>query len=120
MHWKVSDRGLPFIFIKLTSQLHYANYFVRFTPRQANSFCSSAVTDSLTRAVTYSFGSICLGSLLTAILQVMVDHLRSLRRQPRCGLFYCIIAFFLHYLERLLEYFNKWAYVVSFLCSYHA
>jgi hypothetical protein len=41
-----------------------------FAPDEASGFCSKAVTDSGMRASTYSLGSICLGSLLTAILQV--------------------------------------------------
>jgi hypothetical protein len=41
-----------------------------FAPDEATGFCSKAVTDSGMRASTYSLGSICLGSLLTAILQV--------------------------------------------------
>lgn len=89
-----------------------------FTPRHANSFLSDAVTDSLKRSVTFSFGSICLGSLLTAILQVVVDNLRSMRRQPRLGVFFCIIACLLQYLEHLLEYFNKWAFVYVGLYGY--
>lgn len=41
-----------------------------FAPDEASGFCSKAVTDSGMRASTYSLGSICLGSLLTALLQV--------------------------------------------------
>merc|ERR1711971_119363 len=39
-----------------------------FTPIEARSFCSHGVRDSFVRSVTTSFGSICLGSILVAIV----------------------------------------------------
>merc|ERR1712038_81610 len=41
-----------------------------------------------------------------------------MRRQPRLGVFFCVIACLLQYLEHLLEYFNKWAYVYVGLYGY--
>jgi hypothetical protein len=60
--------------VRLTHILHLLlfNLFSPrwFAPDEATGFCSKAVTDSGVRASTYSLGSICLGSLLTALLQV--------------------------------------------------
>ncbi len=89
-----------------------------FSPVEASSFCSSAVLDSFMRAVTYSFGSICFGSLIVAILNVLVHYMRRLRRQRGCILLFCVIQCILTYLERLAEYFNKWAFVYVGLYGY--
>jgi Plasma-membrane choline transporter len=82
-----------------------------FVTEEANSFCSKAVGDSFFRAVTYSFGSICLGSLLVAI----VKALRSLEYYTRDNddfqFLSCIIQCLLGCLESILEEINKWAYV---------
>ena len=40
-----------------------------FVPEEASSCWSSAIQDSFGRATTYSFGSICLGSLIVAVVQ---------------------------------------------------
>jgi hypothetical protein len=89
-----------------------------FTPHTANSCCSSAVTDSFKRAVTYSLGSICFGSLIVAILELINDMLRRIQRNQRCGLCFCIIQCLLSYIERLVEYFNKWAFIYVGLYGY--
>jgi hypothetical protein len=62
-----------------------------YAPNEATSFCSPAVTDSFNRAVTFSFGSICLGSLLVAIIQVLHQLIRNARRNQRDGLLLCIL-----------------------------
>jgi Plasma-membrane choline transporter len=46
---------------------------------EASSFCSRALTDSMTRALTYSFGSICFGSFLVSFVQA----LRALEHHSR-------------------------------------
>ena len=89
-----------------------------FTPSDANSFFSSAVTSSFRRAMTYSFGSICLGSLVVAILQILVDYFRRLQRNRACIMLICIIQCILIFLESLMEYFNKWAFVYVGLYGY--
>jgi len=50
-----------------------------FVPSDAASCCSHAVRDSYLRSVTTSFGSICFGSLLVAIIQAMKQMVRRLR-----------------------------------------
>jgi len=89
-----------------------------FSPLEASSFCSSAVVDSFKRATTYSFGSICCGSLLVAILNIIIDTLRRSRRNRSCILLFCVITCLLEILERLAEYFNKWAFVYVGLYGY--
>ena len=72
-----------------------------FAPQDANSFCSLAIKDSFVRATTTSFGSICFGRLLVAI--VVTDG---------CEAFLlCIVDCLLGCLEDMLEYFNKFAYI---------
>ena len=89
-----------------------------FAPIEASSFCSSAVVDSFKRATTYSFGSICFGSLLVAILNVVIDAVKRLRRNRGCVLLSCVLTCLLSFLERLAEYFNKWAFVYVGLYGY--
>jgi hypothetical protein len=89
-----------------------------FAPLEASSFCSSAVVDSFKRATTYSFGSICFGSLLVAILNVIIDSVKRSRRSRSCALLSCVLTCLLSLLERLVEYFNKWAFVYVGLYGY--
>lgn len=89
-----------------------------FTPVDASSFCSSAVNGSIKRALTYSFGSICFGSLIVTILNVFIDGLRRLRQSRQCLLLFCVVQCILEVLERLAEYFNKWAMVYVGLYGY--
>jgi len=70
---------------------------------------------ALKRALTYSFGSICLGSLLVALLQTMKAVLRSFIRRTNNGilaLVACLIEWFLSCVESILRYFNHYAYVM--------
>jgi len=91
-----------------------------FTPLEASSFCSPAVRDSFLRSSTYSLGSIAFGSLIVAILQLLRSVLRSAAndRNNRNGILHCIAACVLLYLERIVEYFNKWAYIYVGLYGY--
>jgi len=45
-----------------------------FSPAEAASICSDAVCHSLIRSTTYSFGSICFGSLIVAILHMLRNY----------------------------------------------
>merc|ERR1712232_175154 len=89
-----------------------------FSPIECSSCCSSAVISSLKRATTFSFGSICFGSLLVAIVQA----LRTLRDMTRDDEDYkilnCIIDCILVCIESMIEYLNKWAYVYVGLYGY--
>jgi len=92
-----------------------------FQPLEASSFCSPAVRDSVLRSATYSLGSIAFGSLVVAILQLLRSVLRSAandRNNRSAGLLHCLAACLLLYLERIVEYFNKWAYVYVGLYGY--
>lgn len=90
-----------------------------FAPDEASTFCSPAITDSLQRATTYSLGSICFGSLLTALIQVMHQSCRDLERASRGpSMLLCVVEFMLRILESLVGYFNEWAYVYVGLYGY--
>jgi len=83
-----------------------------FYPAEAASCCSKAIYDSFWRAITYSFGSICFGSLLVAIVQAcrqLIDIARA--QDDGNALLLCLLDCFLSIIEGLLRYFNKWAYV---------
>lgn len=90
-----------------------------FDKQDADKCCSPAVFGSLQRSLTYSFGSICLGSLLQALVSVfrfMVESARNQRDRSEqnsgCGdLCLCIFECIAKLLEDVLEYFNQWAYV---------
>ncbi len=90
-----------------------------FDKTTASSCCSSAVSQSLFRTCTYSFGSVCFGSLLTALvttLRVLAqwarDNSRNRDRENNAAvLLYCILACILSFIEDILEYFNQWAYI---------
>jgi len=79
-------------------------------PNEASSCCSKAVRDSYLRSLTTSFGSICLGSLIVALIQAARAMVES-SRENGDSLVGCCADFLLGCLERLVEYFNKWAYV---------
>eukprot|EP00529_Nitzschia_sp_RCC80_P015534 CAMPEP_0113489562 /NCGR_PEP_ID=MMETSP0014_2-20120614/26592_1 /TAXON_ID=2857 /ORGANISM="Nitzschia sp." /LENGTH=696 /DNA_ID=CAMNT_0000383301 /DNA_START=46 /DNA_END=2136 /DNA_ORIENTATION=+ /assembly_acc=CAM_ASM_000159 len=89
-----------------------------FDPQDASSLFSPAIQDSWKRATSYSFGSICMGSLLVAIIQTLQSMARSARRNNRCGLLLCIVECLLLYIQRVAKYFNKWAMVYVALYGY--
>jgi len=70
---------------------------------------SSAVTGAFGRAMTTSFGSICLGSLIVAILKALEQMAREARKQGGAGA--CVAECILGCLVSLMEYFNRWAFV---------
>lgn len=86
-------------------------------PEEANSPCSSAVTQSFYRSVTYSFGSICLGSLLVAIIQTIREFCHRLRESDD-GLLLCLADCILGCIQSLVEMFNNWAYVYVGIYGY--
>jgi len=90
-----------------------------FSVHEASSFCSLAVRDSLVRSTTYSLGSICFGSLLVAILHAVRNSLRGAQNNRNGnGILTCIAACLLSYIEALVEYFNKWAFIYVGLYGY--
>ena len=66
-----------------------------------------AVIGSLVRSLTTSFGSICFGSLLVAIVQA-TRALANAARDNENQILVCIATCILACIESLLEYFNKW------------
>lgn len=91
-----------------------------FVPEEASSCCSSAVSSSIWRSCTYSFGSICFGSLLVAIIQTMRALVESARQDDddANALLVCVLDCILSCLQSLLEYFNKWAFVYVGIYGY--
>jgi len=81
-------------------------------------FCASSITGSLCRTMTTSFGSICFGSLLVALLQALKSLAYTARGNDDCALFACCAECILSCLEAYLEYFNKWAYIYVGLYGY--
>jgi hypothetical protein len=82
-----------------------------FAPDEASSYCSRSIGDSFVRSTTYSFGSICFGSLIVALIQALRQLNRHLRENRDAQLLVCLIDCILGCVEGLIEYFNKWAYV---------
>ena len=86
-----------------------------FAPDEASSCCSVAIKDSFVRATTSSFGSICFGSLLVAIIQTLRSFVESARHDNSndgCAAFVlCLVDCCLQCLQGILEYFNKFAYI---------
>ncbi|KAL3940220.1 MAG: hypothetical protein SGBAC_005204 [Bacillariaceae sp.] len=82
------------------------------------------VYDSWVRSSVYSFGSICFGSLVVGLLQVLQFILRCGRREQNrsnrnsSSLVLCICQCIVNQLERLAEYMNKWAFVYVGLYGY--
>jgi len=93
-----------------------------FSPEEASSFCSTAVRGSVFRAVTTSFGSVCFGSLLVAIIQAVKSLVDSLRRDQDNGCaescLLCCVECCLSCIENIFEYFNKFAFVYVGLYGY--
>ena len=82
-----------------------------FAPQDASAYCSPAIGDSFRRASTYSFGSICFGSLIVAVIQALRQLNHYLRGNEDAQILVCIIDCILGCIEGIIEYFNKWAYV---------
>jgi hypothetical protein len=75
------------------------------------------VRDSYWRSVITSFGSICLGSLIVAIVQAIQEIVHSMSSDDS-GLIVCMAHCLLSCVESLVEYFNKWAYIYVGLYGY--
>ena len=113
----------------------------------ASNCCSTAVWGSMYRSMTYSFGSICFGSLLQSIMtaiRVFIDDARN-RQQQRiqanaatssfnssssfaygeatsccgfCGICYCIVECMAKVFDKVMHYFHQWAYVYVGIYGY--
>jgi hypothetical protein len=83
-----------------------------FAPSDAASCCSKALLDSLFRTSTYSLGSICFGSLVVALVQVLqfMIHMARSQGQRRNNLCLCLLECLVSRIEQLIQYVNKWAF----------
>lgn len=82
-----------------------------FVPDE-NGFCGSAVLGSFWRTITTSFGSVCFGSLIVAVIQAIRQIVETAKQNDDIGnALACCIDCILGCIESLVEYFNKWAYV---------
>lgn len=75
------------------------------------------VRGSLFRAMTYSFGSLCFGSLIVSTVMASRDLLRMLRRRSGrqsgnivLSIFFAAVDYILSLVESAAQYFNKYAY----------
>lgn len=81
-----------------------------------------AALGALKRAVTYSFGSICEGSLIVALISLLRQGLNVLRQNASAAgqgfevCIICFIDFFVGILEWLVRWFNHYAY--SYIALY--
>jgi len=85
---------------------------------EESGFCSRGICNSFIRTVTTSFGSICFGSLLVAIIQALRALANSARNNGDAGFLACIAECILGCLASMLEYFNKWAYIYVGIYGY--
>ncbi|KPI88585.1 hypothetical protein ABL78_2318 [Leptomonas seymouri] len=65
---------------------------------------------SFKRAITTSFGSICFGSLIVAVIQFLRWLLQSSSDNEN-GFIRCCVDCMLRCIERIVEYFNRYAFV---------
>ena len=89
-----------------------------FAPDDASSCCSAGIFGSIKRALTTSFGSICFGSLLVAIIQALRTLADNNRADGEGNMLLCLVSCILSCLEGILEYFNKWAFIYVGLYGY--
>jgi Plasma-membrane choline transporter len=77
-----------------------------------NNMPKNPTAESLKRASTTSFGTICLGSLLVAIVQAIRTVVESSRDSENTFV-RCFVECILYCLESLLRYFNRWAFAIN-------
>ena len=82
-----------------------------FIPDEASASWSQAIQDSLFRALSYSFGSICFGSFLVSLIQALRALERHTRESRDAQFVHCIIQCILGLIEGIIEFINRWAYV---------
>jgi hypothetical protein len=93
-------------------------YFLGVSDEQGQVFVPVAnpTLQSAKRAFTTSFGSICYGSLLIALIQTLRAIINMARASAResdnifCVVVLCCVECFVAMIEELLEYFNKYAF----------
>lgn len=103
-----------------------------FVPSEASNCWSSAIRDSFVRATTFSFGSVCFGSFLVALVQTLRAMHRMAHENDDCNMLgeclirieptvseskpnnvkVCIIDCILGCIESMIEYLNKWVRII--------
>jgi hypothetical protein len=87
---------------------------------QIQNMPSNPTLKAAKRALTISFGSICLGSLIVALIQTVRAILRSIARARgeniAVQIIVCLIDCLLGCIEGMVRYFNKYAY--SYIAIY--
>lgn len=79
-----------------------------FVPEEASGGCwNPALQDSYCRATTFSFGSICLGSLLVAVVQALRAMAHMARQNEDFNMLACVLDCILGCIEGIIEYLNK-------------
>lgn len=73
--------------------------------------CSPGVNNSIIRTMTTSFGSICFGSFLVAIVQALRALANQAQQNGDAAILACIAECILSCLASIIEYFNKWAFI---------
>ena len=68
--------------------------------------------------MTTSFGSICFGSLLVALIQALRSLANEAQQNGDSGILGCIAECILACLQSIVEYFNKWAFIYVGLYGY--
>lgn len=92
-----------------------------FSPSEASSCCSIGIFHSFIRSMTYSFGSICLGSLLVAIIQTLKEGLSLTKDSDdveQGSSLFCCVECISSFIETVAEYFNQWAFVFVAIYGY--
>jgi len=82
---------------------------------------TTLVWASTVRTLTYSFGSVCFGSLLVAIISTFrfILAMRDPNNDSTAGsVLYCVLDCILSMFETIMEYFNKWAFIYVGLYGY--
>lgn len=90
-----------------------------FEPAEAQGCCSTAVNSSFIRATTTSFGSVCFGSFIVAVIRALELLANTARNSDDGnGIGLCIAECILSCLAAIVEYFNKWAFIYVGLYGY--
>jgi len=84
----------------------------------SRSGCCGDACDAAKRSMTTSFGSICFGSLLVAIIRTLEQIAESAKNDNDGEILLCLVSCILGCIGDILEYFNKWAYVYVGLYGY--
>jgi hypothetical protein len=127
--WKVSTAFLAFLSFYWGQEVCSNINHVTISGTVSSWWChpegdqeTLAVSNSLRRALTTSFGSICFGSLLVAICEVLHALLNECSKQSKGPLkvLACCLRCLIGCMENVVRYFNRFAFVYIGLegCSF--